>query len=167
MLAAELLVFAFDVLLPSVNDVINAFGNDHAIGEHFFGKTSDLIIAFLSVHGEVIFGVCHNYSLLARHLSARPHLRADPKYRAKGLVLPIVDITNELRGKMNNQKMTKDPMQYRGFTIEQFEEGKFGVKIGKDYVFAKSINEIKVAINGSIDRAQERDALAVMAKNKK
>ena len=68
---------------------------------------------------------------------------------------------------MNNQKMTKDPMQYRGFTIEQFEEGKFGVKIGKDYVSAKSINEIKVAINAIIDRAQERDALAVMAKGKK
>ena len=82
--------------------------------------------------------------------------------------MPIVGITNEPRGKMTNFTGTsKDPMQFRGFTIEQFEEGKFGVKIGKDYVFAKSINEIKVAINVIIDRAQERDALAVMAKNKK
>ena len=124
MLAAELLVFAFDVLLPSVNDVINAFGNDHAIGEHFFGKTSDLIIAFLSVHGEVIFGVCHNYSLPALHLSARPHLRADPKYRAKGLVLPIVDITNEQRGKMPAQIST-----LTSFFLE--EDDQIQIKIGQ------------------------------------
>lgn len=71
MLAAELRVLAFDVSLPSVNDLTDAFGDDQTIGEHFFGKTSNLIIAFLGVHGEIIFGVGHNYSMPAPHLSAR------------------------------------------------------------------------------------------------
>jgi len=68
---------------------------------------------------------------------------------------------------MNNQKTIKDPMQYRGFTIEQMKKNMFGIKIGKDYVSAKSINEIKVVINGIIDRGQERDALAIIAGGKK
>ena len=74
---------------------------------------------------------------------------------------------------MNNQKMTKDPMQYRGFTIEQMKKNLFGIKIGKDitgkdtYLHAKSVDEIKVVINGIIDRGQERDALAIIARGKK
>ena len=58
-------------------------------------------------------------------------------------------------------------MQYRGFTIEQMKKNMFGIKIVKDYVSAKSINEIKVVINGIIDRGQERDALAIIAGGKK
>ena len=74
---------------------------------------------------------------------------------------------------MNNQKMVKDPMQYRGFTIEQMKKNLFGIKIGKDitgkdtYLHAKSVDEIKVVINGILDRGQERDALAIMARRKK
>lgn len=108
MLAAELLVFALDVSLPCPNDMTDAFGNDHVIGEHFFGSLSYPSISFIAKHGEVCFGVCHNYSLSAHHLSARPHLRADPKYRAKGLGLPIVDITNEQRGKNASTNITND-----------------------------------------------------------
>lgn len=61
----------------------------------------------------------------------------------------------------------KDPMRFRGFKIEQFEDGKFGIKIGKDYVYAESIDKIKTVINELIDRWEEQEALAVMAKNKK
>lgn len=61
----------------------------------------------------------------------------------------------------------KDPMRFRGFKIEQFEDGKFGIKISKDYVYAESIDKIKTVINELIDRWEEQEALAVMAKNKK
>jgi len=73
-LLAEVGVLALDVSLPSVNDMTDALGDDQTIGEHFFGETSDLIIAFLGVHGEIIFGVGHNYSMPTLHLSARPLL---------------------------------------------------------------------------------------------
>lgn len=63
----------------------------------------------------------------------------------------------------------KDPMRFRGFKIEQFEDGKFGIKISKDYMYAvdESIDKIKTVINELIDRWEEQEALAAMAENKK